>query len=135
MSKTKKSPAWLPVALSSLEFFVHSPEYKNEFGHDYVADRCNVNRMTLWRNEIYMKRYYEVREILQEYKPTKSTSGPSYTTDISAELAAAKEKNEQLQNELDALQLRLNDCYQMLEDNGIDPEFVYPTKLKKHREA
>lgn len=130
-----KSPEWLPIALTNLEFFAHNPEYKHEFGHDYIADRCNVTRMTLNRNEKYMKRYGEVRNILKGFKPTDPATGPALISGEKKKLSVAKAKNEELESQLDALQLRLNDCYQILEDHGIDPQFVYPTKMKKYKEA
>ena len=49
-----KSPPWLSIALSNLAFFEKNPEYKHEFGHDYIADRCGITRMTLNRNKKYM---------------------------------------------------------------------------------
>lgn len=130
-----KSPEWLSKALLSLEFFAANPEYKGEFGHEYIATNCGVSRMTLHRNKKYMKRYGEVREILRSYKPTNPTTGPSPTSGLKEQLENERAKNEKLEKELAALQLRLNDCYQMLEDRGVDPQFVYPTKMKKHKEA
>ncbi|MEH6711165.1 MAG: hypothetical protein V7733_08100 [Paraglaciecola polaris] len=124
---------WLVNALASLEFFVTNPEYKGEFGHEYFADLCNVSRQTLSRNKKYMTRYKEVREILKGHKIKNSETGP---------ITGDKEKIKQLNNtiekqkeELDELKIRLNDCYQMLEDHGIDPQFAYPTRRKKHKEA
>ncbi|MBL53687.1 MAG: hypothetical protein CL590_07335 [Alteromonadaceae bacterium] len=130
-----KSPEWLTLALSNLEFFAHNPEYKHEFGHDYIANRCNVSRMTLNRNKKYMKRYKEVREILRGFKPTNPATGPAPISGYKEKLADEKAKTAQLEKDLEELQLRLNDCYQMLEDHGVDPQFIYPTKMKKHKEA
>lgn len=128
-------PEWVTIALGSLEFFVANPEYGNEFGHKYFMDRCNVSRQTLYRNDLYMTRYREVSELLKQHK-VKSTGAPSRA------LSGDKEEIQELQatvalqkTTIAQLQLRLNECYQMLEDHGIDPEFIYPRRLKKHREA
>jgi hypothetical protein len=131
---TKKE--WLTSALSSLEFFATNPEYKGEFGHQYFIDNYKVSRQTLYRNDLYMKRYREVKELLKNYNTIGSKTGPSVTSgDDKEEISALNAKLEALQKTINELQLRLNDCYQMLEDHGIDPEFVYPRRLKKHREA
>ena len=128
------APEWQTIALSSLEFFIKNPEYKHEFGHDYIADRCGVTRMTLNRNTPYMKRYKEVREFLRGYKTVDPSQGATPIDGYKEKYEAQKEANQELTRKIEALQLRLNDCYQMLEDQGIDPEFIYPTKLKKHKE-
>jgi hypothetical protein len=131
----KKSSDWLPIALSSLEFFLQNPEYKHEFGHDYIADRCDVSRMTLNRNSKYMKRYKHVKDFLKEYKNTEPAKGPAPISGDKEKLSAVTEQKNKLEEDLNALQLRLNDCYQMLEDQGIDPQFVLRARLKKHKEA
>lgn len=130
---TKKE--WLTSALSSLEFFATNPEYKGEFGHKYFMDNCGVSRQTLYRNETYMTRYGAVKKLLQNYKATDPKTGPSPITGDKEKIIALKSKIDSQSQTINELQLRLNDCYQMLEDHGIDPEFVYPRKLKKHREA
>ncbi|MGR5268294.1 hypothetical protein ACPV5R_11130 [Vibrio astriarenae] len=130
-----KSPEWLPIALSSLDFFAYNPEYKNEFGHAYIAERCGVTRMTLNRNKVYMDRYHDVAELLKAYKLKKSTKGGAPIKDDREKLDEERDKSKKLARDIELLQLRLNDCYQLLEDQGIDPEFVYPKRLKKHREA
>ncbi len=130
-----KSPEWLSKALLNLEFFANNPEFKGEFGHEYIAERCGITRMTLNRNKKYMTRYKEVKEILKGFKPTNPATGPAPVSGIKEKLEDEKAKNGKLEETLEALQLRLNDCYQMLEDHGNDPQFVYPTKMKKHKEA
>ncbi len=130
---TKKD--WLTRALSSLEFFEKNPEYKGEFGHKYFMDNYDISRQTLYRNETYMKRYGEVKELLKNHKVKGIKNGPSAISVDKEEISVLNAKIETLQTTINELQLRLNDCYQMLEDHGIDPEFVYPRRLKKHREA
>jgi len=130
-----KSPEWLSKALSNLEFFANNPEFKGEFGHEYIADRCGITRMTLNRNKKYMARYKEVKEILKGFKSTNPGTGPAPISGLKEKLEDEKARTDQLQKELEELQLRLNDCYQMLEDHGLDPQFTYPTKIKKHKEA
>lgn len=130
-----RAPEWLSKALLNLEFFANNPEFKGEFGHEYIADRCGITRMTLNRNKKYMNRYREVKEVLKGYKPTNPSTGASPIDGTKEKLEKEKSKNEELKKQLAALQLRLNDCYQMLEDRGVDPQFVYPTKMKKHKEA
>lgn len=126
-----KSPPWLSIALSNLSFFESNPEYKHEFGHDYIADRCGITRMTLNRNKKYMEEYKRVRSVLRGYK----SEGKKTSTDYEETLKEKDNQIDGLKADKAELKLRLNDCYQMLEDQGIDPQFVYPTKMKKHREA
>ncbi|MGL0818812.1 hypothetical protein [Vibrio vulnificus] len=131
---SKKAPKWQVNALSNLEFFYSNPEYKNEFGHDYIAERCGVTRMTLSRNQAYMQRYREVREYLKGFKRVDPAQGATPINGYKEKYEAEVKKTSELETKLNALILRLNDCYQMLEDQGIDPEFIYPRKLKKHKE-
>lgn len=131
MSKQK----WELTALTSLEFFVTNPEFKSEFGHQYFADRCGVTRMTLSRNKKYMKRFNEVKEILKGVKLASSTNTNSRITSYKEKVEDQKVTIAEKNKELEALKLRLNDCYQMLEDQGIDPQFVVRPRLKKHKEA
>jgi hypothetical protein len=125
---------WEIEALTSLDFFEHNPEYKGEFGHQYFTDRFSISRMTLFRNKTYMERSNEVKDILKGISIEPNNNGVVFRGD--------KEKIETLKatiadkdKELEALKLRLNDCYQMLEDQGIDPQFVLRQRLKKHKEA
>ena len=134
MKMSKKAPEWQVNALSNLEFFYSNPEYKNEFGHDYIAERCGVTRMTLNRNKVYMKRYHEVREHLKGFKKVDPSEGATPIDGYKEKYEVEVEKRNEVEKKLNALQLRLNDCYQMLEDQGIDPEFIYPKRLKKHKE-
>jgi hypothetical protein len=126
---------WELTALTSLEFFVTNPEFKSEFGHQYFADRCGVTRMTLSRNKKYMKRFNEVKEILKGVKLASSTNTNSRITSYKEKVEDQKVTIAEKNKELEALKLRLNDCYQMLEDQGIDPQFVVRPRLKKHMEA
>jgi hypothetical protein len=126
---------WELTALTSLEFFVTNPEFKSEFGHQYFADRCGVTRMTLSRNKKYMKRFNEVKEILKGVKLASSTNTNSRITSYKEKVEDQKVTIAEKNKELEALKLRLNDCYQMLEDQGIDPQFVVRPRLKKHKEA
>lgn len=126
-----KSPPWLSIALSNLSFFENNPEYKHEFGHDYIADRCGITRMTLNRNKKYMEEYKRVRDVLRGFK----SGGKKTSTDYELTLKEKDKKIAELKADKSELKLRLNDCYQILEDHGIDPQFIYPTKMKKHKEA
>lgn len=126
---------WETDALMSLDFFENNPEYKNEFGHKYFADRFGITRQTLSRNTKYMNRYKDVKKILQGVKVESVTGN---VTTISGDKEKIEELNIKIDikdKELDELKLRLNDCYQMLEDQGIDPQFVYTKRMKKHKEA
>jgi chromosome condensin MukBEF ATPase and DNA-binding subunit MukB len=126
---------WESDALISLDFFENNPEYKGEFGHKYFADRFDISRMTLSRNKKYMKRYGEVNTFL---KGIKVESGNVVNTPIVGNKEKIEELNAKIDikdKELDELKLRLNDCYQMLEDQGIDPQFVYKKRMKKHKQA
>ncbi|EGR3116632.1 hypothetical protein DNH24_24345, partial [Vibrio parahaemolyticus] len=71
---------------------------------------------------------------LQGYKTVDPSQGSTPIDGYKEKYEAQKEANQELTRKIEALQMRLNDCYQMLEDQGIDPEFIYPTKLKKHKE-
>jgi hypothetical protein len=126
---------WELDALTSLEFFKNNPEYKSEFGHQYFADRFGVSRMTLSRNKKYMKRFNEVKEILKGVQLASSTNTDSRITSDKEKIEEQKATIAEKNKELEALKLRLNDCYQMLEDQGIDPQFVIRPRLKKHKEA
>ena len=72
-----------------------------------------------------------MRDVLRGFK----SEGQKTSTDYEETLKEKVKKIDELKADKAELKLRLNDCYQMLEDQGIDPQFVYPTKLKKHREA
>jgi hypothetical protein len=126
---------WELEALTSLDFFENNPEYKSEFGHQYFVDRFDISRMTLSRNKKYMKRFNEVKEKLRGIQiASPNDTSPKIKGDkekIEEQKATIAEKDK----ELEALKLRLNDCYQMLEDQGIDPQFVIRPRLKKHKEA
>ena len=63
------------------------------------------------------------------------SEGKKTSTDYEETLKEKDNQIDGLKADKAELKLRLNDCYQMLEDQGIDPQFVYPTKMKKHREA
>lgn len=126
---------WEPKALSSLQWFAENPEFKGEFGHQYFVDNLEVSRMTLNRSKKYMKRYREVKEILKGYQSTEPNTGPAPVDGMKQKLASKNKQIEDLKNQVEKLQLRLNDCYQMLEDHNIDPQFVYTQRLKKHREV
>ena len=126
---------WELDALRSLDFFENNPEYKNEFGHQYFADNFGISRMTLSRNKKYMKRFNEVKEILKGVKLASSTNTDSRITSDKEKIKELKTTIANKDQELDALKLRLNDCYQMLEDQGIDSQFVLRPRLKKHKEA
>lgn len=125
---------WLTDALVSLDFFANNPEYYQEFKHEYFTERFGVSRQTLYRSDKYMERYREVKDILKETsKPvaSRTTGLDALKEKVEQQKQVIAEKNEQLSE----LKLRLNDCYQMLEDHGIDPEFLYPKRRKKHKQA
>lgn len=129
-----KRPNWLISALSSLDWFEKNPEYFKEFRHEYFVNQCGVTRQTLNRNEEYMARFREVKERL------KSSKNPAAhrSTGLDAMKLRNSELRQQLKEkeaEISSLQSRLNECYLMLEDNGIDPEFVYPKRRLKNRQA
>ncbi|TWX71717.1 hypothetical protein ESZ36_00325 [Colwellia demingiae] len=126
---------WTNKALLSLQFFRDNPEYKSEFGHKYFMDNLDLGRATLNRNKTYLKEFQEVKKFLKNYKSTNPIYGPAKTTGEKTQLETQAEKIKRLELEKSELQLRLNDCYQMLEDHGIDPQFIYPNKLMKHRQA
>lgn len=126
---------WVKRALSSLEFFVSNPEYKGEFGHQYFVDNLNVSRATLNRNKKYMKRFREVKEYLKSFKAGDPELGPASSTAELNRIQRQAKTIEEQSVKIQELQLRLNDCYQKLEDHGIDPEFIYPRRGKLHKEA
>lgn len=134
--KTKnKDPKWLSQALFSLKFFENSPEYKHEFKHDYFAAQLGVSLPTLYRCKKYMDEFKRVKGLLKEIKVEKlSTAGVPISGD-KEKIAKLEAKVEEQFKAISYLRLRLNDCYQMLEDQGVAPEFVYPKRLKKHKEA
>lgn len=126
---------WLVNALISLDFFEHNPEYKGEFGHQYFVDNFDISRQSLYRNKTYMKRFQKVKDILKGYKTTNPSSGPAPISGDKEKLDKKKHEVEELEQVIEGLQLRLNECYQILEDHNIDPQFIYPKRLKKHKEA
>ncbi|NDV93149.1 hypothetical protein GTH32_18425 [Alteromonas sp. 345S023] len=137
MSKqpNKKDPKWLANALMSLKFFETSPEYKHEFKHDYFASQLGISKPTLYRCDKYMKEFQRVKDLLKEIKVDKSLSEGAPISGDNEKIAKLEAKVAEQAETISTLQLRLNDCYQILEDQGIDPEFVYPKRLKKHKEA
>jgi peptidoglycan hydrolase CwlO-like protein len=82
-----------------------------------------------------MKRFNEVKEILKGVQLASSTNTDSRITSDKEKIEEQKATIAEKNKELEALKLRLNDCYQMLEDQGIDPQFVIRPRLKKHKEA
>lgn len=130
-----KKKDWLPQALSSLEFFAKNPEYKREFGHSYFCTNLGISRQTLYRNKRYMARYQEVKELLKGYRSTDPSTGPAPISGDKEKIQSLRDTVEKQKQHIIELQLRLNDCYQILEDHGIDPEFVYQTRRKKFQEA
>jgi hypothetical protein len=137
MSKSpkKKDPKWLSQALMSLNFFENSPEYKHEFKHEYFAKQLDISLPTLYRCSTYMDEFKRVKNLLKEIKVDKPPSDGAPISGDSEKIAELESKLEEKEARIKYLELRLNDCYQMLEDNSIDPEFVYPKRLKKYKEA
>jgi len=131
----KKDPKWLAAALMSLKFFETSPEYKHEFKHEYFTSQLGVSKPTLYRCGKYMKEFKRVKDLLKETKVDNPPSDGAPISGDNEKIAKLEAKVAEQTETISTLQLRLNDCYQMLEDQGIDPEFVYPKRLKKHKEA
>lgn len=131
----KKDPKWLANALMSLKFFETSPEYKHEFKHEYFASHLGVSLPTLYRCKKYMDEFKRVKGLLKETKVDKPPSDGAPISGDNEKIAKLEAKIAEQADTISTLQLRLNDCYQILEDQGIDPEFVYPKRLKKHKEA
>lgn len=131
----KRDPKWLADALMSLKFFESSPEYKHEFKHEYFASQLDVSKPTLYRCDKYMAEFQRVKDLLKEIKVDKPPSESAPISGDKEKITKLESKVAEQAETISTLQLRLNDCYQILEDQGVDPEFVYPKRLKKHKEA
>ena len=82
-----------------------------------------------------MTEFQRVKDLLKEIKVDKPPSDGFPISGDKEKIAKLEAKVAEQAETISILQLRLNDCYQMLEDQGVDPEFVYPKRLKKHKEA